>query len=169
MPSDITPEQLREWLTYDAQSGVFRWNKKPARKIVVGSVASNMSGDGYVRIGLLGSRYRAHRLVWLYVYGRWPNVEIDHINNDRADNRLINLRECTRAQNMLNRRLHKNNTSGFRGVVRDHRTGKWLAQATLGYKTHYLGEFEAIEDAARRHEQFVAEHHGDFYCKEHAQ
>lgn len=142
----IDQEFLRSILLYEASTGVFRW-KKTSRHYKEGQVAGTLHKFGYVIISIDNAKYRAHRLAWLYVYGKWPEQEIDHINKSRSDNRIDNLRECDRLQNMQNAdTLSARNKSGFIGVAR-HKSGKWRAQIQLKRKQYYLGLFDTVEDA----------------------
>lgn len=115
--NDLTAARLRELLHYDPETGIFT-----RRGGVKGFGAESPVGGpdtyGYTRIGVDRRRHRAHRLAWLYVYGRWPIGDIDHINGDRTCNVLSNLRECTRSDNLLNRRspTPRINKSGYLGV-----------------------------------------------------
>ena len=102
---------------------------------------------GYVLISIDGTRYPAHRLAWLYIYGQWPNGQIDHINRNPSDNRIVNLREATVAENGHNAGLRIDNTSGFKGVHR-HRNllaRPWQARIKFGSRRISLGYFETPE------------------------
>lgn len=145
----ITPERLRERLHYDPETGIFRWRVRPHRRSRrrAGDVAGYLQPQGYISIRIDTVGYRAHRLAWLYVYGCWPKPEVDHINRDRSDNRLANLREATRTQNAWNTDAHASNTSGVRGVYWHKRAGKWHAQIAAHGQMIYLGLFDSIEEA----------------------
>lgn len=149
--SDLTAEKLREILSYDPETGVMRWRVKYARCLRPGAVAGCIDrfGSGYRRIRIDRKGYSEHRLVWMYVHGSWPTEVIDHINGDRSDNRLSNLREASWAQNQQNRNgTQKNNTSGVRGVSWDKTNNKWLAAIEFRGRHIHLGRFENIECAA---------------------
>ena len=105
---------------------------------------------GYVAIRLDDTLYTAHRLAWLYVNGEWPAEQIDHINRDRADNSITNLRSVTNAENAQNQRARANK-SGFAGVRKEN--NKWLAEIKVNYKPIRIGLFETPEAA---HEAYVA-------------
>lgn len=137
----ITQQRLREVLDYDPETGEFRWLVATGRRVNVGDLAGTDSyGRRFIRIDK--RRYRAHRLAWLYVHGRWPANEIDHINGVADDNRIANLREATRSQNCENRRKPKrNSTSGFLGVWTHKATGKLRAQIVHNGKNYHLGLF----------------------------
>lgn len=100
--SNLTQEDLRERLNYDADTGEFTWLKPASTRLTPGSRAGYVNTKGYHKIRVGYIKYSAHRLAWFYAHGRWPKEEIDHVNGDKADNRLANLREVTHAQNMQN-------------------------------------------------------------------
>ena len=145
--SDLTQARLKELLSYDPATGVFVWIKARARQVLVGSVAGTVGERGYRRIIIKGKNYRAHRLAWLYVYGEWPDSELDHINRDKLDNRISNLRIVTRSENLQNTDIRKNNTSGTKGVWLNKIRQKWVASVTINNKYKHLGHFDTIEEA----------------------
>lgn len=147
----ITAARLRQLLHYDKNTGVFTWSV--ARYCVrAGAVAGALNPDGYIQIKVDGRTYGAHRLAWLYVYGAWPALQIDHANRTRADNRIDNLREVTISQNQQNTSLSPRNTSGFRGVSWQKSSQRWHAYIKVDGKRKHLGYFE---DAAAAHDARV--------------
>ena len=144
---ELTAEYLRSILNYDPETGIFTWKASVANSVKVGDVAGYSNGNGYLRLRLQSRLYQAHRLAWLYVYGEWPKLDIDHINRNRSDNRISNLREVTNKQNMQNKSKRSDNTSGHPGVVWYKRSAKWQAQIMHNYKTIHLGYFTDREDA----------------------
>src|SRR5690606_11618117 len=102
--------------------------------------------DGYREVGIDGRLYKAHRVIWLYIAGEWPD-EIDHINGDRSDNRFANLRAVSRAENMRNKRSYKNNRSGQNGVSWHNQDRRWIAYITINGKFKRLGGFINKDDA----------------------
>lgn len=115
---------LKSLLTYDPKTGVFRWRewKVGCRRNLI---AGHTDGPGYVKICINQSKpLKAHRLAWLYVHGEWPD-NIDHINRDPSDNRLVNLRNVTHVENMRNHSLHRDNQTGISGVGWDKARGQW--------------------------------------------
>ena len=130
-------------LNYDSISGKFLW--KTTR--FVGKVAGGLHKKlGYIVIGFKGKRYYAHRVAWRIVYGYWPDF-IDHINGDRADNRISNLREVPKQDNHRNMKCFSNSTSKVPGVSFHKQVSKWRAYITVDTKQQSLGCFDTFEDA----------------------
>lgn len=142
----ITQDELKHRLSYSEETGLFTWVNPTVNNCKVGSEAGT-SLNGYRRIMVNGRIYMAHRLAWLYVHGYTPEHEIDHINGNRSDNRICNLRLATHKQNMENTRLQMNNTSGHRGVTWDRNRQKWIARINHFNEVTYLGRYANIEDA----------------------
>lgn len=147
MENRITHARLKELLSYDSDTGIFTRRVRTSNRIQVGDVAGTLTNFGYVSITLDRARYQAHRLAWLYVYGRWPAQDIDHINRLKSDNRIANLRDVSRQVNMLNIDLQTNNTSGVTGVSWHKATNKWRAEITLEGAQKHLGLFDSFDDA----------------------
>ena len=142
----LTGERLRELLTYDPESGCFTWRTRGNRPVRVGAVAGCLNHEtGYWRIKLDYRSYFAHRLVWLYVYGRWPRAEIDHINGIRSDNRLANLREASSSQNKINIFARRKTKLGARGVRQDGR--KFEARVGLNGAVVYSSRHDTLAEA----------------------
>lgn len=144
----ITYKRLRELCAYDVDTGLFTWARS-RKKCALGAVAGySDTRTGYKYVRLDGVIYAQHRLAWLYVNKRWPNGELDHINQDAADNRICNLRECKDGiVNQHNKSLSKNNTSGYSGVDFHKAAGKWRARIKAGDTYHHLGLFDTAEEA----------------------
>jgi HNH endonuclease len=154
-----SPELLRKLLSYDAKTGALTWLFREPGSIIGDSsprwnsiwagvrafTADN--GQGYRYGKLFGRHYRAHRIIWAVAYGEWPNGHIDHINGDRSDNRLDNLRVVTPSENQRNQKRASNNTSGVTGVFWLKAAQKWSAQITVGGRNKHIGLFNAFEDA----------------------
>jgi hypothetical protein len=146
----LTLERLLEVLAYDPETGIFTRKVRLAQCHQAGDRADFevMAGGlrGYRRIAIDGKRYLAHRLAWLYTYGFWPLANIDHVNGDRGDNRIQNLRDVAQSINLENmRRPRSGNPSGLLGVS-EHQ-GRWRSRITVGGETRYLGMFATAEEA----------------------
>src|SRR5215471_4001806 len=108
----ISHEILLKILNYNPESGVFRWRIAQAQCIKVGQIAGTISRYGYCMIHINGDKFYAAQLAWFYVHGKWSEKQIDHINRDKTDDRLVNLREVIPSQNNYNSKVYSNNTSG---------------------------------------------------------
>lgn len=155
----ITQDILKEQLSYDAVTGIFTFKKKKGG-MPAGSVAGYVQKDGYVAISINGVQYKAHRLAWLYVYGKFPPHHLDHINMKKDDNCLGNLREATRSQNHMNRGVYSNNKLGIKGV---HMCGrKFRALIKKDGKQICLGIYRTLEDAREAYNKASELMHGEF-------
>lgn len=160
----ISLDRLRDVLHYDAETGDFIWKKKLSNSSRIGDVAGATEPDGYRILSIDGRSYRAHRLVWYYIYGSEAPFEIDHIDGDRSNNRLSNLRLATKSQNRKNTKRHRDNKSGFKGVVFQKHTKKnpWRSVITYGGKSHHLGNFPTPEDAHAAYVRAARSTFGEF-------
>lgn len=140
----ITAEFARMALDYNQCTGVFTW--KAGRKFS-GKSAGSINSCGYKRIWIGNREFFAHRLAWLIVTGEWPKDEIDHINGVPGDNRWSNLREASRKQNQQNRRIHKSNRSGYKGVFKNRSGTTWSAQVYSDGKKIHVGCFQTAHEA----------------------
>jgi hypothetical protein len=146
----LTQADLTAELSYDPGAGVFcRRVAAPYAKAGPVGTVNNM---GYVVVRAGGKLHLAHRLAWLYVTGLWPRAVIDHINGDKSDNRLANLREATHAENLINAKIHANNRSGLKGVAWNKSCKRWGAYIGYGGKSRYLGVYKTKEEA---HEAYL--------------
>lgn len=157
----ITQERLKQLVYYDERTGNFTFKvNKGIRK--VGMVAGSAVGGGYWRIRLDGREYKAHRLAWFYVHGKWPVQDLDHINLNKRDNRISNLRLATETENNANQSLTSRNTSGFKGVTWHAKCQKWQASVKVKGRNRYLGLFDRAEDAHSAYVQAAQEAFGEF-------
>lgn len=159
--STLTVERVREFLDYDPKSGIFKWRKDKGT-VRSGSIAGSKVANGYVLIRLDKCQVFAHRLAWFYIYGEWPNEQVDHINGNREDNTLSNLRLASQSQNSCNGVLRSTNTSGYRGVSWSKEKGKWVARIVKDRKQHVLGYFASKEEAYYAYLKAARELHGEF-------
>ncbi|WP_165791764.1 HNH endonuclease [Thalassospira marina] len=158
----LTQEHLKEVLQYDLSTGIFTWAHPTSRRISVGDIAGSIKTSGHRQIQIDRSRYAAHRLAFLWVLGRWPNKEVDHVNGVKDDNRWSNLREATRQQNMRNRPMSSANSSGFKGVYRDPSSNKWVAAIGINKTPKYLGAYESKIDAAKAYDKAASDIFGEY-------
>jgi hypothetical protein len=148
----ITQQILWEWFDYNPQTGDLTWAKRPATRVHVGDVAGAINGSGYRVIEFRGKSYPAHRVIWFYMNGAWPPEMIDHINGNRADNRIDNLRAVDAKANAENQlRPQRNNKCGLMGVSKYR--DKWKAQISHAGRVIYLGLFT---DPLAAHQTYVA-------------
>lgn len=161
----ITQEFLKELLNYNHITGEFRWKVYRNQHVRIGDRAGTINENNYRQIQILGKMYREHRLVWLYVYGKFPTKEmIDHIDGDKQNNKVDNLREATRQENTYNSCIRENKSSRFKGVCWDKSRLKWIASSQDATKKHkHLGRYESEEEAHQAYQGYVQELHGDFY------
>lgn len=154
----ITQKQVKEYFTY--KDGFLYWNES-GRGRSVGVPAGCKISKGYICIRVNGELLRAHKLIFLYHHGLFPK-QIDHIDNNKSNNKIENLRECTDSQNRHNMKLLKNNTSGIKGVTWYKITRKWKAQITYNNKHYHLGYFldNEVADQVVRIERIRL--HGEF-------
>lgn len=143
----ITHAELLELLEYTPETGVFVWKQARKRGGRVGDKAGSVNNDGYVQIKVNGRGYKAHRLAWFYVHGAWPKAQIDHINGERNDNRIKNLREATHKENHQNRKSNKNSTSKYVGVCWIASTEKFKATIKVDQVNIHIGYFDTEEEA----------------------
>ena len=160
----MTGKELKEFLRYDPETGIFIRIKggKNCPKNLIGKPAGSINRLGYRQLKFKDRVYLAHRLAWFYVTGKWPGVEIDHINNIKTDNRWTNLREATRQENGRNRGKSARNTSGYKGVSWISRYGHWQATLKFNGRNKNLGRFKNIEDACAAYDSAVVKHHYKF-------
>jgi hypothetical protein len=159
-------QEMKEFLRYNKETGLFAWIKKPndrSPNIKVGVPLTKPNATGYLTITFKNKTYQTHRIAWLFVYGGFPRI-IDHINGIKSDNRICNLREATRSQNGMNRAIPKNNTSGYKGVSFMKETGKWRARVIVNYIPTCLGIFDTPELASEAYKKYAKQVFGEFYC-----
>lgn len=158
----LTQEELKEYLHYDPDTGLFKWIKKPSQIVHIGSIAGTINHDGYIRIKFHGKIYSAHILAWLYMKGEYPIKQVDHWDLNRGNNKWLNLRIATQSQNMGNIHKPKNNTSGYKGVCWYKPLNKFQAQIGFNNKTIHLGYYIDPKEAARVYDYKAIELFGEF-------
>lgn len=157
----LTLSRLRNLLKYDPESGRLIWLDSRRGAVKIGSVAGYTDDKGYICVTINGIDYRAHRLIWFYVTGKWPENDIDHRDLNRSNNKWNNLRKCVDNQNTMNAPRYKNNTSGMKGVTYAKRTNKYRARFGGG-GCHHLGYFDTKEEAHAAYCKAVVDYIGEF-------
>jgi hypothetical protein len=142
----LTQEYLKSILDYNLDTGVFTWKVNKAKRIKIGDIAGWLS-DGYKKIEINDKQYTAHRLAWLYVNGEMPKDLIDHIDNDRSNNKISNLRESTHQTNSENYKTPKTNKSGVKNVSWYKSLNKWVVSISVRKTKKTIGYFDDLEFA----------------------
>ena len=164
---NLTAEYVRSILNYDPETGIFVWKDREEltpnnRAKLTGKVAGTKGR--YIRLCIDRQYYLAHRIAWIYIKGNVENfkkMEVDHINLDKHDNRINNLRICNnKANNRHNRKKLKTNTTGYKGVFKDK--NKFRSSISVNNKRIYLGYFDTAEEAYEAYCNAAGEFHGEF-------
>lgn len=158
----LTAERLRELFRYDPETGEFYRKVKVNNRCPAGQRVGTINGSGYVILTVDYKIYLAHRLAWLYVHGELPSEDIDHINLDKADNRISNLRLATDSQNNANKRRTKANTSGFKGVSWQPHARAFKAQIRANGRSTHLGYRKTAEEAHQLYTEAASKHFGEY-------
>ena len=157
----LTQQYLKE--IFDYKNGNLYW-KKLTSKFSNGKIndkAGYIHHTGYQIIGINNKYYSVHRLIFLYYYGYLPK-EIDHIDGNRGNNHIGNLREVTRSQNLMNSKSHKNSSSQYKGVTWHKRDKKWQVTIRINGKNKYLESFDNEIDAALTYNTKAIKLYGDY-------
>jgi hypothetical protein len=158
----ITQEELKSQVNYDQETGIFTWKVRNSNRIKIGDQAGNYHNGGYIEMYLLGERHLAHRLAWLYVNGYMPKI-IDHIDGNKLNNKISNLREVSYAENMYNSKIRSDNKSGVRCVSWNKKHQKWEVRVKIDGKLKNYGYYKELDDAAKVAEKVRKEHHTIFF------
>lgn len=139
MIDDLNRDEVIARLDYEPDTGCLRWKKT--------GLAAGSNDKGYTRISFNNRSYKAHRIIWLIAYGRWPNGQIDHINGRRSDNRISNLREVTQQENQQNKltATRRNKTSGLLGAHFHKGSGRWYATISVDNRKIHIGSYKTPE------------------------
>lgn len=140
-------EEIMDALNYDKDTGVLTWKKR--QRVKEGAPAgTKTNNNGYIRLAINGKQYSAHRVAWVYHYGSIDeNMQVDHINGIRNDNRICNLRLVSHKENHKNKKLTRINKAGFNGVRFNEKKKSYVASIKVDGNMKYLGSFKKIEDA----------------------
>ncbi len=149
MEVELTQDRLKEVIRYSSDSGYFFWIKRNSNRIKVGDKAGHLRRDGYLDIKIDNNLYLSHRLACLYMTGKFPIDQMDHIDRVKINNKWSNLREVSNKENCRNQSTPKNSRSGITGVGWHKQSGTWRACIHLDGKKKHLGSFKNIEDAKK--------------------
>lgn len=158
----LTQQRLKQVISYNPETGVFTWVMPQSRRVKAGSIAGSRTPKGYINIGIDGTRYLAHRLAWLYMHGEFAK-EIDHANGDRGDNRIVNLRSCSRSNNAHNlTKPSHGRTSRHKGVHWAADRQKWATQICLRGERTLVGRYEDEDAAGAAYDWQAVQMFGEF-------
>lgn len=157
--SELDPAIARQLFYIDPADQVpqLRWVESRGT-VSAGSLAGWICSTGYRVVKIDWKQYYAHRLIFAHHHGRWPADQLDHIDGDRLNNRIQNLREVSNAENCRNQRMAISNTSGITGVTWHKVTGKWAATIRSNYRQIHIGLFKRFEDAVAARRQAEIDH-----------
>lgn len=156
----LTYEQAHRLFSYDPETGVLTWRIHAGRKIRAGARAGTLDRTGYRKVAYQGKVYKEHRLIWLLCTGCWPINVIDHINRNRSDNRIANLRDVDKFANGQNRvKPGPTNLTRLIGASFDKKANRWRAQITVRRSRRVIGYFDSALDAHQAYMQAKRELH----------
>lgn len=156
----ISHQDLLHILDYDKMTGIFTWKNPLSRRVKRGMVAGSSHSKGYVSIRVQGVLYFGHVLAWFYVYKVWPKTLLDHVDTDKKNNRISNLRESSHSQNAANAKVHKDSVVPLKGVRKIRQ--KYEARISVQGCQKNLGVFDNPEDAGRAYDKAAVEHFGQY-------
>jgi hypothetical protein len=156
----LTQKELKDYLEYDKDSGLFTRKVSNNTRHKIGEVAGYLGKDGYRRLAVKGITYSEHRLAWLYVYGKFPELILDHIDGNPSNNKISNLREVTQNQNQYNSKLRKDSSSGIKNVRWSKWQNKWQVTVKVLGKEKFFGYFEDLEFAELVATEVREKYHG---------
>jgi hypothetical protein len=158
-----TRERLRELFYYSVVEGALYWRAGgQGRRAAHIPAGVQNSVKGYIRITVDYKAYPRHRLVWAYFYGDPGAMLVDHINGNRSDDRIENLRLASESDNRRNSKFYRTNTSGYKGVTLEKSVNKWKAYIYINNRRHHLGLFPTPEEAHAAYCAAAAQHFGEF-------
>ena len=162
MNDDDFVARLKLLFRYDPFTGKLFWLVNKRGHHLIGREAGSLKRNGYISISIDGKRHQAHRIIWAMAHGKMPQQCIDHINGDKADNRLENLRSATVAENTRNAGKPATNSSGYKGVYFEKGRGKWRAKISVMNRDIHIGYFGSCEDAVAAYQEKSVLLHGAF-------
>ena len=150
LKSDLTLSEVKFLLDYDKLSGKFYW--KNSKKVKTGAIAGSINAKGYIVVNIRNKLYLAHRLAWFYIHSVWPSGYIDHIDRDKTNNKIENLRVVTKSENGQNsskKSKAKTKQSKYKGVYWVNLRSRWVASISKEGKKYHLGTFLEEKEAAK--------------------
>lgn len=162
--SEVDLEYIKKFVRYEKRTGKFFWLHDRRGHAKSGEEAGTVDKYNHRIIKIKQKRYRAHRMVWLFETGVWPEQLLDHKNTDGDDNRFKNLRLANESLNGFNRGVQSNNTSGYKNVFWDVQKCKWRVSLNCGGRQIHGGFFNKKRDAAAAAKLLREKHHGEYAC-----
>jgi len=157
------PQEVFDFFRYDPENGKVYWKKRSGQKGVPGKEAGHTNRAGYIEIRFKKTTYKGHRLAWALYYKNTKTPQaLDHINGERSDNRIQNLRPATAPENARNRKKGTGRTSRYKGVSWYNRKSKWQAQIKSNCKSLHLGYFCSEYEAHLAYCEAAIRLHGEF-------
>ena len=145
---------------FDYQDG-YLIRKKNSGPALAGQIAGHLSSNNYCYVSINNKRHLVHRVIFLWNHGYLPD-NVDHIDRNKKNNKIENLRPATKSQNAINSKTRSSNTSGFRGVYWNKKRFKWHARIRVDYRTKHLGYFDSLEEASQKYEEACKAYFGEF-------
>ena len=161
MSNELTQELLQSLFNY--KDGKLFWKINRTNRVHIGDEAGFIHPNGYKHIRINNKNHRTHRLIFLYHYGYLPQF-LDHIDQDKLNNKIKNLREVTRVQNGMNRKSYKNTSSKYKGVSWNKQNQRWVSYITINKKRKHLGSFINETDAAKTYNKAAIKYHCEYAC-----
>lgn len=157
----ITLTRAREVLIYDDQTGEMRWRTDQGKR-AAGQPVGSQSSSGHLQTWIDGNLYQVHRLAWLLHYGEWPVLFLDHVDGDRANNKIANLRQANGSQNCANRAPARKMHGSLKGASYCKMSKRWKSSITKDGRARYLGCFKTEREAHDAYCSAAKQLHGDF-------
>ena len=155
----ITQQLVKELFEY--RDGELYWKIRPAQRVRAGDKAGKIEKQGYKVVSIKSKFYKVHRIIFLMFHGYVPDI-LDHIDGNKLNNNINNLRPATHAQNCRNAKIPKTNTSGYKGVTWDKENKKWMVQISVNGKNKKIGRFFDLELAGLAAEEARNKYHKEF-------
>ena len=158
---NFTAEDLHNFFQY--HDGNLYWKNVPSKNFNLNNtkVGKASTQSKYIQVSIKRKKYYLHRIIFMMHHGYMPDF-IDHIDGNRRNNKIENLRQATLSQNQYNKKINKNNTSGIKGVYWNKHKQKWLARCYHDNKCHYVGSYNNLNDAENAIQTFRKSLHGEF-------